>query len=450
MRLPSDGRKNLNRSGPIYRLVRGIGGWWTEALHADAQRRSIAVQWAQSENLPSERMCPLCRGVGTVRHVIMRCPSLKDVRERVQDAVELALAHGGGGQAMNDAACAWWADEVERGGVRDPLPSPTLRRWPILSAWLWLAQAPARERRISADDTESSSAGVRRETATDLAYRCLMPVGLGRALLPDTDDSGSGDEEDFATHWQLDAAVEEAAVTNAKRMRLRRAVYITTVVAAGLRRMRWEYAQMIDAWFELRMLSDGDTGGHHPVAPPAEPDVAAQAPSSVSRGKVLNARVNAWAQSPSGQDCIAQLRWLIPTHEVLVARIRAEVGAGSGAGADQIRRSCEPLGIPVRGASGIMWGCGYPSGEEAVSRLQGSCTCAGVVAANANQQIIICGQCGGACPAVAQDISMVRKCRWCKASCNSECWGCGRATRHMLPTLQMTVFYARTACGHGQ
>ena len=306
---------------------------------------------------------------------------MQQERESLCDAVERALTESAGTQALLDAAREWWAEEQERGRSRDLLPEATLQRWPCLSAWGWLVPSSDREERISADDEQSSAAGVQRETATDLAYRCLMPRGLGRVLTKEQASSSSDDEEEFATFRDLDVAEAEASALLIKRRALSATFYVTVVLAAGLRRLRWACAQKLSAWCELRALQETWLSAADAApAPAVENAQLEQLPNMASRENVLNQRFSAWATSQQGQGVVAQLRWLIPTQEVLVSRIRSEIGA-SGAGVNQIRRACEPWGIPVREADGITWGCGRPRWTDVTLMLQTQCTCDGAAGA---------------------------------------------------------------------
>ena len=125
----------------------------------------------------------------------------------------------------------------------------------------------------------------------------------------------------------MGVAESEQRAGQGSRGKCQRAVQVTTLLALGIRKMRAEYARLTDSWCELTRLAVGLA--HQP--PPA---AAAQAPAA----QIPRATESAAArmlddclQSPRGLAVVQQLRWSVPTHSALVARIRTEFGpAGAG------------------------------------------------------------------------------------------------------------------------
>ena len=64
-------------------------------------------------------------------------------------------------------------------------PAATLAaaRWPILSAWRWRVMGPEHEVLFTGADQFISRSSVALEGPRDLAYRGVLPMALGSALL---------------------------------------------------------------------------------------------------------------------------------------------------------------------------------------------------------------------------------------------------------------------------
>ena len=103
--LPGDTSKYVDLSGNLYRIARAIGGGWTERLHVDQEARKSASRWAATAQVPSPRICPLCRtGQGTPRHVIMQCPAVAVHADEMRDAVEAEMLRHASAEDLTAAA----------------------------------------------------------------------------------------------------------------------------------------------------------------------------------------------------------------------------------------------------------------------------------------------------------------------------------------------------------
>jgi hypothetical protein len=92
LRLPDDSRASLDLSPVTYRIVRSIGGSFSELQHSDATILLKATAWAASRNV-NVRTCPLClRGPGDTRHVIFSCPYTAPWVNALRDTMEALLA----------------------------------------------------------------------------------------------------------------------------------------------------------------------------------------------------------------------------------------------------------------------------------------------------------------------------------------------------------------------
>ena len=104
--LPSDSLP-LDLSAMVYRLHRAIGGSWTERLHS-TNLQVLADSWCALRTLPTPRLCPLCATApGTPRHVVMSCPAMAPLVDRLRDAIEAELANVVPPPQLLAAADAW-------------------------------------------------------------------------------------------------------------------------------------------------------------------------------------------------------------------------------------------------------------------------------------------------------------------------------------------------------
>ena len=92
----------------------------------------------------------------------------------------------------------------------------------------------------------------------------------------------------------------------------------------------------------------------------------------------------------------------------------------------QVRRACEPLGIPVRGQI-ISWGQSYASFAEAKQAWQDQCNCGAVVN---NNYITRCSLCGGG-QRCQLDGNAMTTCRWCGGDAEARCTNCRRAVHYL-------------------
>ena len=111
-----------------------------------------------------------------------------------------------------------------------------------------------------------SAAATQIEGPGDLAYRGVMPKALGQALCGTSirsSASDSSDHEEFATSREAVAARLEMSRRHANRHTASPATMVTTALVLGLRKVRAEYASLVQTWRELRLLD------LLPLTPPA-------------------------------------------------------------------------------------------------------------------------------------------------------------------------------------
>ena len=96
----------------------------------------------------------------------------------------------------------------------------------------------------------------------DMGYRGLMPLRLGsflcRAASTDIAPTGTADldSEHFATARQVQLAEDEERGLSQKALHIRPAISVTTLLALGLRKLRAEYAERLDAFSQLLRAQD--------------------------------------------------------------------------------------------------------------------------------------------------------------------------------------------------
>jgi hypothetical protein len=420
--LPCD-QTQVDLTGMLYRCVRAIGGGWTERLKSDPDIAPLARSWAASSGAASFRTCPLCRaGPGTPRHVVMGCSAMRPLVLSWLDAVELELSRHRSREDLVTEGERWRAAECFDGrhAFFPSLPASSCDRWPILAAWHWLLPMASREAIYNADVNESSEAGVRQEYAMDLGYRGIMPLRLGLFLCKASAEGSAAPDpaehgyEEFATAHQLQQAEDESSFTSQQALKLRPAILVTSLLILGLRKIRAEYSERLDAFCKL--LRTQDSAGEDGAAPLPPP--AGVQPS-------LKDRLFAWSATDPGRAVISQLRWQAPSASTLLARLRAE--STYARIPEQLALSLVAVwGVPVAHAGALDWGPSRPSWATLRSRLQTPCGCR-----DAHHAAVVscCWQCGGVrLPRLSMD---PLACKWCQSRSGTVCPGCNRVLHYI-------------------
>ena len=213
--LPSDAGV-VDLSPVIVRLHRAIGGAWTERLHS------------QSDLL-------------------------------TRDAIETELSAAATAREVQKAAALW---RNTAGDAPPPPPLASQQRWPILSQWRWFVPIPSREELLRHDVDGSSTPSAQKELGSDLAYRCILPRGLGLlglALCNSTESELSSleaaDPEGYATLLQKTALQSELDCLARRYKPFLPAVFLCQRLALGLRFIRSAYLQRIQVWAKLAQAS---------------------------------------------------------------------------------------------------------------------------------------------------------------------------------------------------
>jgi hypothetical protein len=332
------------------------------------------------------------------------------------------LVRVGSAEMIIGAATEWWTAEGDRYRQPAVVPRELARRWPVLAAWRWLLAIPTLEDQL-AGSILRSDIGASREGPTDLAYRGILPRGLGQALTlaGRGDDGGIGDEgqqEEYALSRSIGQANREAACRRRAWGRYAGPISVTTALLLGLRKLRYEYARRADAWVNLREREVGlsEIQRRGSGAPGAQSVV----------GGPLAERVAMWAVSPSGRGVLAQMRWRIATREAIVERVRGEIGSSSRqAEGRQLSDLVDSLVVPRRLGEQISWGPRLISWEEAWRRWQRRCSCCDDRGMPGEW---LCGYCGGARnPSILAVLGEGRgQCRWCSGQSPEVCPVCAR------------------------
>ena len=108
-----------------------------------------------------------------------------------------------------------------------------------------------------------STDGTRVEDPRDLAYRSALPRGLG-SFLPTThvnqDSTTSSGEEEYGLADNTASPQREATIRSAKWQALAPALALNHALLLGIRRIRSEYAEQIEALRGLRALRQPPAG----------------------------------------------------------------------------------------------------------------------------------------------------------------------------------------------
>ena len=244
--LPLDHADSVDLSSIIFRMHRSVGGAWSEYIKSDPILRQLATTHHASHLLPSVRTCPFCRlHHGTPRHYVMECLETVFHSNEICDAVEAILASLGSPTELIDAASEYYAKSPSPFLFDFPRSSST--RWPILSAWKWIVRNPLRED-VLRTALDGHSAPIQ-EGAFDLAYRAVLPAALGYAIHKmDQPPTCEEPYEEEATIFESNLIMMESE----RRARLWKAqkptTMVVTILALGLRKLRAELRQRIDAW----------------------------------------------------------------------------------------------------------------------------------------------------------------------------------------------------------
>jgi hypothetical protein len=362
--LHTDTHSHVDLSRVLYRCIRAIGGGWMERLHSDSVLASMAADWAAEFHLPSSRVCPLCSsGTGTPRHVIMCCPELQPCRDAVCDAVERELISQATAANLTRAADSWWLDMEDRHGFQRPVAPPraSRHRWPVLSAWRWLVPILIVEEQLDAS-VYSSVRGVRLEGPADLAYRCLLPKALGRALICHGREVPDTPRENAESQPREEVSRESAQRLRAATL-LAGPIRVTTMLLVGIRKMRAELSVRMSAWRELRTLE---------IQPPAVPvSNSVHLPVAGSASTVIAS----WASSLVGSASILHMRARLLPLSAVLARTRIECRIPAGSSDRAVVSILGPMYIPYRQGESVGWGDGRRSWDVVRSFLQRPCQC---------------------------------------------------------------------------
>ena len=386
-----------------YRCIRAIGGSWTERLHADPALKRLGQSWAQLSGHPL-RTCPLCRTrPGTPRHVIMACPAMEALVNRLRDDLERALGRVATSPELIQAA--------NRANLtRKVAAEGTAQRWPILSAWKWFVPLSSEIEDFGHDEESSSRAVTNAEQGHDLAYRGIMPQELGRFLRrhgqptchrsqPEED----APDEQFGSFLDLQGAADELAAISVRCVQaVGAAIGPLRLLMLGLRCVRAEYLQRLDAWASAMTVSlNESTAPAGPLLPrpPAAPD-----------------RAHIWLRTPEGRSLLKELRWLAPDRHTAVHRLRSVLRSNQSN--DRLAEILTEFGAPMRTGAVLSWGASQATWAVYRQTLQHVCRCPVVAPV---PLVACCLRCRGAQPAGTAE---PQPCPWCGRLDGPSCTAC--------------------------
>ena len=431
LRLPSDRSDVVDLSRILYRSIRAVGGGWTEWQHSDGSLAEYANQWQADTSVASARVCPLCtQSPGTPRHVIMGCSNMVAVQAEVKTIVEQELSRWGAQQLIYGGG-AWVSEQISRGSRIVAPTSAQQQEWPILSSWGWLISTPNHEQWLC-PDIQHSAPGIARETAADLAYRGVMPAALGRLLVDlGTDSPASNVVQEAALGEERQGTMLDQRTVAAESLRRQKTMAVvqapTSVITAlllGIRKLRYVYAERINAWKQLRACSTPQAGSSN--------DAIATQTEQVTGGphritsNTWQHRLSVWTSSAAGQNIARQLRWQLLRPDALVARISQHVRC------ERVNRSTllshlGRIGVPHLSATGPTWGSNMALWQSVNAALGRRCMCPRV-AINS----WLCLLCNGVSTPLSDRASAqnVGICQWCQQPAQSRCVLCKRGIHY--------------------
>jgi hypothetical protein len=348
------------------------------------------------------------------RHVVMSCTAMRALQDMVRDLVEQELLRCAPEAVLIEEAAVWWAQEQDSGRLPGSVHNESQARWPTLSAWRWLVPVPTREEDIGRV-IESSAPWTLPQGPSDLAYRGVIPRGLGKAVVSGAngrlelgnDNSSDSSGEEFATRREHQAADRETQARRRLAVKLGPGIQVTTVLLLGIRKLRAEHAERINAWRELRECSADSEFNPH-----IAPTLGGQTP--------LEVRIGDWAGSPQGGLVVARLRWAVPPVDTLASWLRSEFGPMRGSTQLAIRAATRALGIPTREGGAVCWGPRLPNWLDIKSAWQRRCRC---THPPADVTAWVCLRCGASrTPQADSDRRSI--CRWCSLECGRRCIAC--------------------------
>ena len=260
----------------------------------------------------------------------------------------------------------------------------------------------------------------RLESCSDLAYRGVLPGALGRFIKRAANESSSDMrgvpeplDELFSSSRDLSTAAEDVERSLSNLFSAAGAgVNVLRLLFLGLRSIRAEYLKRISAWADATEAAL-DAGTFVPALPLPPP--AAQPPDT---------RLLDWLASAAGLAFLRELRWLAPSMEVAVARLRGACRVPGYRPSDaRLRNLLVAAGVPSTHQGQLTWvvdGLAY----VARSLLSHTCNCPRILPA----PIL---SCCAACRGVQMHAAVaVRPCPWCRQNSALHCQACGWALHY--------------------
>ena len=407
-------------------MHRSVGGGWTEYIKSDLTLRQLATIHHASLLLPSVRTCPFCRlHHGTPRHYVMECPETALHSNEICDAVEFTLAGLGFPTELRDAGVEHYA-KFPSPFLFD-LPPSSSRRWPILSAWKWIVRNPLRENAFRSP-LDGHSASIQ-EGAFDLAYRAVLPAALGYAIhRMDQPRIGVDPTEEEATICDSSLITMESERRSKLWKAQRPTTMVVTILALGLRKLRADLRQRVDAWKNIAVLEYPSV---ITILPTTVDDPLSPQEGSTHPRVVFQSSLSAWCNG-SGSQFIRNLRWAMPSRDIAVLRFKAAAQFAFRVSDTKIISSLSDMGVPYVTDEGITWGQGRATWSDALQTMVTPCECSVPTLIESLGSLKRCVRCYGHIMVGSPDNPAM--CGLCGFEANMVCVACSRGM-HLEKTL---------------
>ena len=195
---------------------------------------------------------------------------------------------------------------------------------------------------------------------------------------------------------------------------------VVTILALGLRKLRAELRQRVDAWKSIAALE--------------YPSAIAIAPSTYDDALLTQevpTRLRAVFQSSFSMCCngtgtqfIRNLRWAIPSPETAASRFKAAAQFAFRVSDVRVITSLSGIGVPYDTDEGITWGQGCATWSDALQAMVTPCECAAPALSDSPGPLKRCSRCYGQVMIGAPLKSAM--CGLCGAQANVVCVACSR------------------------
>lgn len=204
---------------------------------------------------------------------------------------------------------------------------------------------------------------------------------------------------------------------------IRGPIEVTKALVLGLRYIRAEYHAQVQAWAELRRLIVAQPPPNYANQPSVSASLLLDEPppyAPLPRLSSLHQRFQTWGRSPVGTQTVRELRWMLPSPPVLLARMQQELRRIGRVRQARIVTELSHFGVPTYQSSGNTWGTQWISWQDALDAFQHPCRCP----LPRTSSSIQCPNCAGYQQLPGRAPQGQGHCIWCRGQTAEECVIC--------------------------